>query len=183
MHEFPIVLTAIRELSHEKTEFFPIPALAEEEGSVEGITDGVKSLYITSLLFTTQMIVTFFHGMIAVGDWLTIRNFRLAAMERSTEFSDFEKMNWLVVESMPFHYMLNAIYIIFCTYLGHATTDHRECIPAIARSNERHTCRSKIHPMLPFRSLNHPGSSSSRVVTLLCMKSVCLEALTPGIGV
>ena len=55
-----------------------------------------------------------------VGDWITIRNFRLMRDERLDEFVTFERMDWILEASMPYHFQLNGMYMLFRTHLGHS---------------------------------------------------------------
>ena len=65
----------IRVLSVEKTEFFPLPALAQEEASVSGTIQVVKKLFTQPLGLAEELIDT--ELRLLVGDWLSIRNLRL----------------------------------------------------------------------------------------------------------
>ena len=65
----------IRVLEHEKTQFYPLPALNEEEASVSGTIRVVQSIY-TNLLALSEVVVPQKIRLL-VGDWLSIRNLRL----------------------------------------------------------------------------------------------------------
>ena len=53
-----------------------------------------------------------------VGDWLTIRNLRLMKEERRNEFTSFLRFDWVQEAAMPFHFQLNAMYMLCRTHLG-----------------------------------------------------------------
>lgn len=108
----------IRQLSHEKTEFFPLPALDEEEASVGGTIRVVEKIFTKLLGFAVEVIDTELRLM--VGDWLTIRNLRLMREERKYEFTRYLRMSWVQEWSMPFHFQLNAMYALYRTHLGTA---------------------------------------------------------------
>ncbi|KAH9858437.1 hypothetical protein C2E23DRAFT_716977 [Lenzites betulinus] len=107
----------IRVLSSEKTEFFPLPALAQEEASVQGTIKVVTKLFKDALKMVEGVID--FELRLLVGDWLSIRNLRLMKDEVSYELTAFARMGWVQEVSMPFHFQLNAMYMIFRTHLGH----------------------------------------------------------------
>lgn len=107
----------IRVLSSEKTEFFPLPALAQEEASVQGTIKVVTKLFKHALQIAEELIDT--ELRLLVGDWLSIRNLRLMKEEVSYELTPFARMGWVQEVSMPFHFQLNAMYMIFRTHLGH----------------------------------------------------------------
>ncbi|KLO03916.1 hypothetical protein SCHPADRAFT_799866, partial [Schizopora paradoxa] len=106
----------IRVLEHDKTEFFPMPALDQEEASVAGTIKVVEKIF-TSLLGMVKTVVST-ELRLLVGDWLTIRNLRLMKDERKDEFSKFARMDWIQEASMPFHFQLNAMYMLVRTHLG-----------------------------------------------------------------
>ncbi|KIP01919.1 hypothetical protein PHLGIDRAFT_79897, partial [Phlebiopsis gigantea 11061_1 CR5-6] len=108
----------VRVLSHEKTEFFPLPALDQEEASVSGTIKVVTRIFRELLGFSVELIDTELRLM--VGDWLTIRNLRLMKAERVDELSSFQRMDWVQEVPMPFHFQLNAMYMLFRTHIGHA---------------------------------------------------------------
>ncbi|TFY74351.1 hypothetical protein EWM64_g9660 [Hericium alpestre] len=78
----------LRPLGFEKTLFFPLPALDEEESSVAGTIRVVKKIFTVILDMAVGVIESQLRLM--VGDWLTIRNLRLMREERSQEFNLFE---------------------------------------------------------------------------------------------
>ncbi|KAF8869864.1 hypothetical protein CPB84DRAFT_1818522 [Gymnopilus junonius] len=96
----------IRCLSSEKTHFFPLPALNEEEASMGGTIRVIEKIY------------THFELRLLVGDWLTIRNLRLMKDEQRDEFSSFLRFDWVQEAAMPFHFQLNALYMICRIHLG-----------------------------------------------------------------
>ncbi|TFY74571.1 hypothetical protein EWM64_g9441 [Hericium alpestre] len=59
-------------LGHDKTEFFPLPALNEEEASVAGTLRVVTKLFTQVLDFVTELVDT--ELRLLVRDWLTIQN-------------------------------------------------------------------------------------------------------------
>ncbi|KAH6912024.1 hypothetical protein BKA70DRAFT_1219213 [Coprinopsis sp. MPI-PUGE-AT-0042] len=106
----------IRPIGHSKTEFFPLPALDEEEASVGGTIRVVEKIFGKLLALAEELIDTELRLM--VGDWLTIRNLRLLSEERKYEFSGFLRFEWIQEVAMPFHFQLNAMYALFRTHLG-----------------------------------------------------------------
>ena len=106
-----------RLLSHEKTEFFPLPALAQEEASVSGTIKVVTKLFTVLLGLAEEVVET--ELRLLVGDWLTVRNLRLMKAELMDELSVFRRMTWIQEASMPFHFQLNAMYMLFRAHLGH----------------------------------------------------------------
>lgn len=77
-------------LSNEKTQFFPLPALNEEEASVGGTIRVVEKIF-TKLLGLAMEIIEV-ELRLLVGDWLTIRNLRLMKDERRDEFKSFLRL-------------------------------------------------------------------------------------------
>lgn len=106
----------IRVLSHEKTQFFPLPALNEEEASVGGTIRVVEKIFTSLLGLAVEFIEA--ELRLLVGDWLTIRNLRLMKDERRDEFTSFLRFDWVQEVAMPFHFQLNAMYMLFRTHLG-----------------------------------------------------------------
>ena len=106
----------IRVLSHEKTQFFPLPALNEEEASIGGTIRVVKKIFTSLLGLAVEFIEA--ELRLLVGDWLTIRNLRLMKDERKDEFTSFLRFDWVQEVAMPFHFQLNAMYMLFHTHLG-----------------------------------------------------------------
>ncbi|THH15175.1 hypothetical protein EUX98_g9507 [Antrodiella citrinella] len=105
---------SIRVLGHERTAFFPLPALDEEEVSVGGTIRVVELIFMKLLGLAPAAIYRYLQ--ILVGDWLTIRNLRLMKEEHSDEFTPFNRMDWVQEASMPFHFQLNAVYMLFRTH-------------------------------------------------------------------
>ncbi|KII93848.1 hypothetical protein PLICRDRAFT_171553 [Plicaturopsis crispa FD-325 SS-3] len=89
-------------LSSEKTEFFPLPALNQEEVSVHGTIKVVVKIF-TVLLGLAQDVIDA-ELRLLVGVWLTICNLRLMKEERADELSTFARLNWVQEASMPFHF-------------------------------------------------------------------------------
>ena len=106
----------LRVLGHEKTQFFPLPALNEEEASVGGTIRVVEKIFTSLLGLAVELIEAELH--LLVGDWLTIRNLRLMKDERKDEFTSFLRFDWVQEAAMPFHFQLNAMYMLFRTHLG-----------------------------------------------------------------
>lgn len=106
----------IRVLEHEKTEFFPLPALNEEEASVAGTIRVVQSIYSKLLGLSESLIPTKLR--LLVGDWLSIRNLRLMKDERAEEFTPYLRLDFIQEASMPFHFQLNALYALCRTHFG-----------------------------------------------------------------
>lgn len=106
----------IRQLSKEKTQFFPLPALNEEEASVSGTIRVVEKIFTELLGLAMEIIEA--ELRLLVGDWLTIRNLRLMKEERRDEFTRFLRFDWVQEAAMPFHFQLNAMYMLCRTHLG-----------------------------------------------------------------
>lgn len=78
----------------------------------------VKAIYSTLLGFTIELVDTEIQLM--VGDWLTIWNLRLMKSELEDQLTPFATMNWVQEASMPFHFQINAVHMLFKTHIGHA---------------------------------------------------------------
>ena len=105
----------------EKTDFYPLPALDEEEASVKGTIRVVQTLIRDTLKLvakTASSKLRFF-----VGDWLTIRNLRLMKYMRITEPDSWGRMDWVQEAAMPFHFQLNAVHMLIRTHLGESDSD------------------------------------------------------------
>ena len=83
----------IRVLKHEKTQFFPLPEINEEEASIPGTIRVVQSIFTKLLAMSEDIIPTRF--CLLVGDWLSIRNLRLMKDERAEEFISYLRMDWI----------------------------------------------------------------------------------------
>ncbi|KAF8070439.1 hypothetical protein FPV67DRAFT_1487410 [Lyophyllum atratum] len=106
----------IRQLGHDKTEFFPLPALNEEEASVPGTIRVVEKIFTSLLGLACELVEV--ELRLLVGDWLTIRNLRLMKEEREDERRGFLRFDWVQEVAMPFHFQLNAMYCLCRTHLG-----------------------------------------------------------------
>lgn len=104
-----------------KTDFYPLRALNEEEASVKGTIRVVQCLLCDILGLTTEAASSMLRFF--VGDWLTIRNLRLMKYIRATEPEAWGRMEWVQEAAMPFHFQLNAIYMLIRTHLGESDTD------------------------------------------------------------
>ena len=100
----------------EKTNFYPLPALNEEESSVRGTIRVVQKLVRDILGLGVEIAASKLRFF--VGDWLTIRNLRLMKYIRITEPEAWGRMDWVQEVAMPFHFQLNAMYMLFRTHLG-----------------------------------------------------------------
>jgi len=105
----------------EKTDFYPLPALNEEEASVKGTIRVVQSLIRDTLKLTAQVATSKLRFF--VGDWLTIRNLRLMKYMRITEPDSWGRMDWVQEAAMPFHFQLNAVHMLVRTHLGESDDD------------------------------------------------------------
>lgn len=105
----------------EKTDFYPLPALNEEEASVKGTIRVVQALIRDTLKLAAKVATSKLRFF--VGDWLTIRNLRLMKYMRITEPESWGKMNWVQEASMPFHFQLNAVHMLVRTHLGEPDND------------------------------------------------------------
>ena len=105
----------------EKTDFYPLPALDEEEASVKGTIRVAQALIRDVLGFTTETAASALRFF--VGDWLTIRNLRLMKYVRITEPGAWGRMDWVQEAAMPFHFQLNAMYMLIRTHLGESDND------------------------------------------------------------
>jgi hypothetical protein len=133
----------IRILECERTEFFPLPALNEEEASVQGTIKVVISIFTRLLEFAAELVAV--ELRLLVGDWLTIRNLRLMKEERKDEFLEFQRLNWVQEASMPFHFQLNAVYMICRTHLGFSGDND----PSSLEHHRTILRRSKLDPKKP----------------------------------
>lgn len=133
----------IRALSSEKTQFFPLPALNEEEASVGGTIRVVEKIF-TELLGLTMEIIEV-ELRLLVGDWLTIRNLRLMKDERRDEFKSFLRFDWVQEAAMPFHFQLNAVYMLCRTHLGTIGQQN----PSSLEHHRNILRRSKLDPKKP----------------------------------
>lgn len=134
----------IRQLSGagEKTEFYPLPALDQEEASVKGTIRVVQMLLHESLALTKEAassMLWFF-----VGDWLTIRNLHLMKYVRIDEPEPWGKMDWVQEASMPFHFQLNAVKMLLRTHLGESGSD-----PSCLNRHRTHLRRYKMDKNKP----------------------------------
>ena len=105
----------------EKTDFFPLPALDQEEASVKGTIRVVQKLICDTLKFTAEkaaLVLRFY-----VGDWLTIRNLRLMKFARRMEGDSWPSMRWVQEAAMPFHFQLNAVFMLNRAHLGESDKD------------------------------------------------------------
>lgn len=106
----------------EKTEFYPLRMLDEEESSIRGTIRVVQCLLRDILGLTTEVASSALRFVI--GDWLTARNLRLMKYIRMMEPESWGRMDWVQEASMPFHFQLNAVYMIIRTHLGDSERDH-----------------------------------------------------------
>ncbi|KIM71540.1 hypothetical protein PILCRDRAFT_16981 [Piloderma croceum F 1598] len=111
----------IRILECERTEFFPLPALNEEEASVQGTIKVVISIFTRLLEFAAEL------------------------EERKDEFLEFQRLNWVQEASMPFHFQLNAVYMICRTHLGFSGDND----PSSLEHHRTILRRSKLDPKKP----------------------------------
>jgi len=105
----------------EKTDFFPLRALNQEEASVQGTIRVVQGLLRDVLGFTTETASSMLRFF--VGDWLTIRNLCLMKYIRMAEPGTWGRMDWVQEVAMPFHFQLNAVYMLIRTHLGESDND------------------------------------------------------------
>lgn len=133
----------VRTMGHEKTQFFPLPALDQEEASVAGTIRVVEKIFTKLLGLAADMVPKELRLM--VGDWLTIRNLRLMRGERQDEFTDYAKMDWVQEASMPFHFMLNAMYMLMRTHVGNS----KDGDPGSLEKHRQLLRRSKLDPKHP----------------------------------
>ena len=104
-----------------KTEFYPLRALDQEEASVQGTIKVVQHLICNTLGLTADVASSTLRFF--VGDWLTIRNLCLMKYVRMGEPKAWGKMDWVQEAAMPFHFQLNAIYMLIRTHLGELDHD------------------------------------------------------------
>ena len=105
----------------EKTDFYPLPALDEEEASVNGTIRVVQALIRNTLKLTEEVASSKLRFL--VGDWLTIRNLRLMKFIRATEPESWGRMDWVQEAAMPFHFQLNAVNMFIRAHLGESDRD------------------------------------------------------------
>ncbi|ESK89674.1 hypothetical protein Moror_8592 [Moniliophthora roreri MCA 2997] len=103
-------------LGHEKTQFYPLRALNQEEASVGGTIRVLQKVMMEALGIMEEFVNA--ELRLFVGDWLSIRNIRLAKQEQADDINAFHKLNWVQEASMPFHFQLNALYALIRTHLG-----------------------------------------------------------------
>ncbi|KAJ3513287.1 hypothetical protein NMY22_g15085 [Coprinellus aureogranulatus] len=132
-------------IGHDKTEFYPLPALDEEEASVAGTIRVVETIFCGLLNLAIDLINVELRFM--VGDWLTIRNLRLMRDERRFETLPYHRFDWVQENPMPFHFQLNAMYCLFRTHLGTAA---RALInPSFLLNHNSILRRPKLDPKKP----------------------------------
>ncbi|TBU40577.1 hypothetical protein BD309DRAFT_1046122 [Dichomitus squalens] len=107
----------LRVISSSQTTFYPLSALAQEEASVSGTIKVVTKIFRDLLNLAEEVIDA--ELRLLVGDWLSIQNLRLMREEVRYELTLFARMGWVQEASMPFHFQLNAMYMLYCTHLGH----------------------------------------------------------------
>lgn len=137
------LMPKIRPIGHSKTEFFPLPALNQEEASVGGTAAVVTKLYIALLGLAVELVDS--QLQLLVGDWLSVRNLRLLKWERKHERSSFNRFDWIQEASMPFHFQLNAIYALFRTHLGTLSQEN----PSSLEHHRTLLRRAKLDPKKP----------------------------------
>ncbi|KAF5334932.1 hypothetical protein D9611_010044 [Ephemerocybe angulata] len=155
----------IRVLSHEKTKFYPLPALNEEEASTQGTARVVKKIFLELLNLTADVVDTEIRLM--VGDWLTIRNLRLIKAECKHEFTKFLRFDWIQEAAMPFHFQMNAMYCIYRTYYGTISQNN----PSALDSQRTHIHRAKLDPKKPeYHLATEVGMHSLTARLLDCLR-------------
>lgn len=105
----------------ERTDFYPLPALNEEEASIKGTIRVVQALILDTLKLaaeTASSKLRFF-----VGDWMTIRNLRSMKRMRMSEPESWGRMDWVQEVAMPFHFQLNAVHMLIRAHLGESDKD------------------------------------------------------------
>ena len=105
----------------QKTDFYSLQALDQEEASVKGTIKVVQGLLRDILGFTTESAASTLRFF--VGDWLTIRNLRLMKYIRTSEPGAWGKMDWVQEVAMPFHFQLNAMAMLFRVHLGESDSN------------------------------------------------------------
>lgn len=131
----------------EKTNFYPLRALNEEEASVNGTIRVVQCLIRDVLGFTMEAASSTLRFF--VGDWLTIRNLRLMKYIRLTEPEAWGRMGWVQEAAMPFHFQLNAIYMLIRTHLGESDKN--------PSSLDRHRTRLRRYKLDKKKPGYHPA--------------------------
>jgi hypothetical protein len=96
----------------------PLKALNQEEASVHGTLCVIHQVWDGLLNFSAGScsIVKRFMS----GDWLSIRNIRLAKFEQQFEVNRYHSCNWLEDGSGLFHFGMNNVYCLYWTHIGHA---------------------------------------------------------------
>lgn len=116
----------------EKTDFYPLPALNQEEASVKGTIRVVQGLIRDTLNLATEAAVSKLRFF--VGDWMSIRNLRSMKYHRLAEPEPWGRMEWVQEASMPFHFQLNAVHMLIIAHLGESDKDpssldrHQTCL-------------------------------------------------------
>ncbi|KAI0311155.1 hypothetical protein OF83DRAFT_1069289, partial [Amylostereum chailletii] len=165
----------VRCLGHEQTQFFPLPALNEEEASVGGTIRVITTIFTTLLGLAEQVIDS--QLRLIVGDWLTIRNLRLMVEERMDEFSSFARLDWVQEASMPFHFQLNAMYMLYHMHVGYVGDQDPTSLDAHCRILKRfkldlrkpeyNKAKELVHHSLVARILDCARYLVSRFATTL----------------
>ncbi|KAI1790167.1 hypothetical protein LXA43DRAFT_523935 [Ganoderma leucocontextum] len=160
---------AIRVMSSSKTDFYPLPALAQEEASVPGTIKVITKIFQGLLGLAEELIDA--ELRILVGDWLSIRNLRLVKEEVAYELSTFARMRWIQEASMPFHFQLNAIYMLYRTHLGRADDND----PGSLEQHRTLLRRSKLDPKKPEYNKARELVEHSLVARILECARIVLE--------
>lgn len=80
-----------------------------------------------------------------VGDWLTLRNLRLMKEEHCDEFTSFLRFDWVQEAAMPFHFQLNAMYMLCRIHLGTTVQEN----PSSLKHHQNLLRRSKLDVKKP----------------------------------
>jgi hypothetical protein len=110
--------SSIRLVGHEKSQFIPLKAMDQEEASVRGTIGVIEKIWLHMLAIPRTMLAS--TRWLMAGDWLSVRNIRLVERERMFEWEPYQKMNWIMAVSGPFHFQLNFVYALYRTHIGHA---------------------------------------------------------------
>jgi hypothetical protein len=134
---------SVRVLRPNKTQFFPLKALDQEEASVHGTLCVVDGIWLSHLGFTKDGASNYMKLM--NGDWLSIRNLRLMQHERQFESNPYNRMDWVGDASGPFHVQLNNMYCMYRTHVG----DSKDGDPASLSAHNTVLCRAKFDTKKP----------------------------------
>lgn len=103
-----------------KTDTRPFGVFDVNEGSKKGVIEVLKEMQVRSTLTEEEWART---THLMQGDWLTVRNLRIAKHERVDDIDSMECLEYVEETSALWHFALQATHMLMCTHFGHATVD------------------------------------------------------------